>query len=96
MTENHPGKSEDQIHHDCKQRQKRSRSQRHHHIIALEAVMLHNALRQSFSIAAKYLIEALTPAKSLIPGLPEMNRLLIIQDCIFTVSDYTSLNNTVG
>ena len=62
---------------------------RHQHIVAAHALSAaaRAAAQQRAGILRVDLIEALAPAQTLVPGLLELLRLLVVDDCLAAVAD---------
>ena len=62
---------------------------RHQHVVAGHtiAATARAAAQQRASILRVDLIEALAPAQTLVPGLLELLRLLVVDDCLAAVAD---------
>lgn len=54
------------------------------------------ALKQRKTVLEVHLVEALGPTQTLIPGLLEGDRLLVVEDCGFAVADALALEGAVG
>lgn len=70
------------------------RENRHQHIVAGKRA-LEDTFEELSAVFAEYLIEALGPTETLIPGLFEGFRLLVVNDRTFAVTDFFALNRHI-
>ena len=92
------GHQQDQVQSQHHQGEQHTRRHSHQHIVAGEfaGLMGKAALKQRKTVLEVHLVEALGPTQTLIPGLLEGDRLLVVEDCGFAVADALALEGAVG